>query len=291
MPKLNYHHLYYFWQVSRLGSLTKAAHELHVSQSALSMQIKQLEHTMDVQLFRRDGRRLELTEAGQRTYLYAEEIFKKGDELESFLRGGAETENSEINIGVLSTMSRNFIDSFVEPLLPRNDVRFSLLARGQARLLNDLANHELDLALTNIEVTGSNERLWQCQLLARQPVAVVGPPDLITSKRFSNQYKEQPWILPIAESPLRAGFDSFCAQHSFTPRIVAEANDMAMLRLLARDTRALAIVPSVVVKDELESGKLVQLMKVPNLYENFYAVTIRRQFPSRLVSELLQAWL
>lgn len=291
MAKLNYHHLYYFWQVAKEGNLTKAANQMHVSQSALSMQIKQLEHAMDVNLFERDGRKLRLTESGQRTFLYADEIFKKGEELESFLRSGAELHEERINIGVLSTMSRNFIDTFVEPLLADHASRFSLHARGQAKLLSDLTNHELDLALTNIEVTGSNERLWQCQLLARQPVAVVGPPDLVTSKRFSRQYKDQHWVLPVAESPLRSGFDSFCAQHGFTPRIAAEANDMAMLRLLARDIRALTILPSVVVKDELASGKLVQLMKVPNLFENFYAVTVRRQFPSPMVRELLEPWL
>ena len=291
MSRLNYHHLYYFWQVAKVGNLTKAAAMLHVSQSALSMQIRQLEHTMDVTLFRRDGRKLELTEAGQRTLVYAEEIFNKGEELESFLRTGAEAENAVVNIGVLSTMSRNFIESFVEPLLARTDVRFSLHARGQAGLLNQLTNHQVDLALTNVEVSGSNERLWECQLLARQPVSVVGPPGIITSKRFSNQFKEQRWVLPLADSPIRAGFDSFCAQRQFTPDVVAESNDMAMLRLLARDTRALAVMPSVVVKDELSDGRLVHLMKVPNLYENFYAVTVRRQFPASIVSELLQPWL
>lgn len=291
MARLNYHHLYYFWQVARVGNLTRAATLLHVSQSALSMQIKQLEHTMDVTLFKRDGRKLELTEAGQRTLDYADEIFRKGEELESFFRTGAEPRDSVVNVGVLSTMSRNFIESFVEPLLSRTDVTFSLQARGQVGLLNDLTDHRLDLALTNVEVTGSNERLWECQLLARQPVSVVGPPGLITSKRFSNQYKEQRWVLPLSDSPIRAGFDSFCAQRQFTPSIVAESNDMAMLRLLARDTGALAVMPTVVVKDELSSGRLVHLMKVPNLYENFYAVTVRRQFPSRIVSELLQPWL
>ena len=53
MNKLNYHHLFYFWQVARNGNLTRTAEQLHVAQSALSSQIRQLEHSMGTELFRR----------------------------------------------------------------------------------------------------------------------------------------------------------------------------------------------------------------------------------------------
>ena len=85
MARLNYHHLYYFWQVAKVGNLTQAALQLHVSQSALSSQIKQLEDVTNSRLFDRIGRALILTEAGQIVLGYANEIFSKGEELESFL--------------------------------------------------------------------------------------------------------------------------------------------------------------------------------------------------------------
>lgn len=58
MPKLNYHYLNYFWHVAKIGNLTKAATELHISQSALSSQIKQLEESIGKQLFNRINRKL-----------------------------------------------------------------------------------------------------------------------------------------------------------------------------------------------------------------------------------------
>jgi LysR family transcriptional activator of nhaA len=291
MSKLNYHHLYYFWRVAREGNLTRAADLLHVSQSALSAQIKQLESTMEVSLFNRTGRKLVLTETGIRTYAFAEEIFKKGEELEKLLRTGTEPDNQTIRIGALATMSRNFVKLFIEPLIHRPQLRFSLHSSGQARLLNALANHQLDLALTNTEVYGNHEQLWQCQLLARQPIAVVGPPGSVSTENFLQHFKQQRWVLPVNESPIRAAFDSFCAQHQLKPDIAAEADDMAMLRLLARDTGALAVIPDIVVKDELNSGKLRHLLTLPNVYENFYAVTIKRQFPNALTGELFAPWL
>jgi LysR family transcriptional activator of nhaA len=106
-------------------------------------------------------------------------------------------------------------------------------------------------------------------------------------KVFSKRYEECEWVAPVADSPIRSAFDSFCAQQQFKPRIVAEADDMAMLRLLARDTGALAVMPEVVVKDELSQGHLVNYLTLPNAFENFYGVTVKRQLPNPLVSELI----
>lgn len=289
MARLNYHHLYYFWRVAKNGNLTQTATELHISQSALSSQIKQLEDTMNIALFLRQGRKLLLTEAGQRTLIYAEDIFSKGEELETLLTKGMDFAEQKIRIGVLSTMSRNFIESFIAPLQGRDDVQYSLHARGQVNLLNELANHQFDLALTNIEVRGNDEKLWQCRLIARQEVAVIGPPEIDIDKKFSDKYQKQRWVLPVSESPIRAGFDGFCALHQLKPDILAEADDMAMLRLLARDNMALTVLPDVVVKDELEAGKLIHYMTLPGVYENFFAVTVKRQFQHQIIQELLQA--
>ncbi len=286
MARLNYHHLYYFWQVARHGNLSQTADMLHISQSALSSQIKQLEESSKTQLFAREGRRLVLTEAGQRVLGYAEDIFRRGEELESVLARGVDISADAITIGVLSTMSRNFVDEFIRPLLQREGIRYTLKARGQAALLNALSNHQLDLVLTNVEVAASEQRLWQTRLLDHQPVAVVGPAG---EKRpqFPESYRDSRWVLPLADNPIRSGFDGFCAQHQFEPDIVAETNDMAMLRLLARDTGALAVIPQVVVRDELESGVLDLQLTLPKVFENFYAVTVQRQVPNRLLDALL----
>lgn len=291
MSKLNYHHLYYFWQVARNGNLTRTAEQLHVAQSALSSQIRQLEHSMGCELFHREGRRLLLTESGHQAFRYAEEIFRRGSELESLLSGGQQPEHATIRIGTLATMSRNFIEGFISPLLNRDDCRYSLTSMSQTALLNALTDHQLDLALTNIEVQGSGQQIWQCQLLASQPVAVIGPPGLNLPERLDEHYTGQHWVLPPTPSPLRAAFDALAAQHQLQPEVVAEADDMAMLRLLARDSGALAVIPQVVVKDELASGSLHQYLTLPKVFENFYAVSVQRQLIHPRIHMLLTQYL
>lgn len=288
MSRLNYHHLYYFWRVATLGNLTEAARQLHVSQSALSAQIRTLEESMNTSLFARQGRRLVLTDAGQRVLTYAGDIFSRGEELEALIKRGITPEVQQLRIGVLSTMSRNFIEGFITPLIERRDVRFSLHARGLANLLNGLRNHQLDVILTNTNVVSEGQQdLWQSQLIANQPVAVVGPDGIIDGDPFPEGYQEKRWVLPAPQTEIRAAFDAFCSRWQYEPDILAEADDMAMLRLLARDTGALTVLPTVVVKDEIEQGTLKVHMTLPNVFENFYAVTVKRQFIPPVLTELL----
>ena len=88
MSRLNFHHLHYFWAVAKEGNLTRAASRIHVSQSALSAQIKQLEEQLGQRLFTRAGRGLQLTEAGRLALGYADSIFAAGAELTALLREG-----------------------------------------------------------------------------------------------------------------------------------------------------------------------------------------------------------
>jgi LysR family transcriptional activator of nhaA len=86
---------------------------------------------------------------------------------------------------------------------------------------------------------------------------------------------------------LRAGFDALVDRGDVVPRIAAEADDMAMLRLLARSGAGVAVIPPIVVQDELASGHLVELLQLPEITELFLAVTIRRRFPNPLLGDVL----
>jgi len=290
VSRLNYHHLYYFWRVAAAGNLTRVAQTLHVSQSALSSQIRQFEENIDTLLFERRGRRLVLTESGRRVQSYAEDIFSRGEELEALLRRGIEPAAQFLHIGMLSTLSRNFMDSFIAPLLTQRRVQFSVRARNLAGLLDGLARHQLDVALTNSAVLSSEAPVWQSQLLARQPVSIVGPAKLRPRSRFPGGYQRFRWVLPSGDSQLRAAFDGFCTLRRYTPDVQAEADDMAMLRLLARDSGALAVLPTVVVQDEISQGTLVEYLQIPNVFEHFYAITVRRSYSPEVLQMLLRRY-
>ena len=288
MSRLNYHHLHCFWAVAKEGHLTRAAERLHVSPSALSTQIRQLEDALGQRLFERRARTLKLTEAGRVALGYAESIFASGTELMSVLRGGQRAQRQVLRIGAVATLSRNFQESFLAPMLGRDDVELVLQSGGLADLLTRLRVHTLDLVLSNKRVHGSADEPWRCRRIAHQPVSLVGRPSKRRRAfRFPEDLAALPLLLPGRDSEIRAGFDLLCEQLGVRYTLKAEVDDMALLRLLARDAGAIALVPSVVVRDELKNGVLVEHAVVPDLVENFYAISVPRHFAPPLLRELL----
>jgi len=288
VASLNYHHLHYFWAVAKEGNLTRAAKRLHVSQSSLSVQVRQLEDQLGQQLFARNGRKLVLTEAGRIACSYAERIFSTGAELMVLFKSGERPRRELLRIGAVSTLSKNFQESFVEPLLREPDVGMVLQAGGLPDLLTRLANHTLDLVLTNTPVQADLQNPWRCRLIARQPVSVVGRrPPPAQGCRFPDVLAQQPLLLPGHSSEIRGALDVLAELHELPLNILAEVDDMAMLRLLARDNDALAVLPSVVVRDELHAGALHEYLIVPGLYEHFYAITVKRHYQHPLLKALL----
>lgn len=289
MAQINYHHLHSFWAVARNGNLTRTAEQLHVSQSALSSQIHQLEEHLQQELFTRKGRRLVLTEAGQIALTYADHIFSSGDELFATLRDGRKRSRAVLRIGAVATLSRNFQEGFIKPLLQCDDVGLVMHSGSLTELLAQLQAHTLDLVLSNRRVYSDAQHPWRCRRIARQVVSLVGKPR--TRSRpflFPDDLHGMSLAVPGSDSDVRAGFDLLCEQWGLRIHIAAEIDDMAMLRVLARAAHSAVVVPVVVVRDEIRNGVLEEYCVLPNLYEDFFAISIRRQYQHPLLKGLLE---
>ncbi|MGB8622486.1 MAG: LysR family transcriptional regulator [Paracoccaceae bacterium] len=286
MP-LNYHHLRYFWAVAHDGNLTRTAERLNLSQSALSVQIKQLEERLGHALFERRGRQLHLTEAGRIALDHADAIFSTGQELVATLQETGRTRLA-LRVGALATLSRNFQIGFLRPILARPDVEVILRSGSTTELLEGLATLNFDLVLMNREPPGDTLAPYVTHHLSEQAVSLVGSPGRLDPERpLSNLLRDQPIILPTSDSTVRTAFDALASRLAIRPQIAAEVDDMAMMRLMAREDIGLALVAPIVVRDELASGRLVEANEHPQINETFYAITLRRRFPNPLVQELL----
>lgn len=291
MSQLNYHHLRYFWAIAQEQNLTRAAKRLHVSQSALSIQLRQLEARLGHTLFEREGRGLVLTEAGRITLDHAQRIFRTGDELLGLLHSGHFAERQILRIGAVATLSRNFQQELLRPMMARPNLELVIRSGSLRELLAQLAAHTLDVVLSNLPVQRDADNAMHAHLIAQQPVSLVGKPRKGRAAKqpfvFPDDLRQMPVVVPSVGSELRAAFDLLLDQAGIRPTIMAEVDDMAMLRLFARDSDAVTLVPPVVVRDELRSGALVEYCRIPEVTESFYAITISRQFQNPLIRELL----
>lgn len=292
MAELNFHHLRYFWAVAHRRQLTKAAEALHISPSALSIQLRQLEDRLGHALFERKNRRLELTEAGRIVLEHADAIFKSGQELLSTLRGTPAVARPVLRVGAVATLSRNFQIDWLLPLLKDDSVQIRLVSGQMRELLSQLASHTLDVVLSNESAPRDTAAGWISRRIAQQAMSLVclAPEPRrrrLKSFKFPEDLEGQPLILPSQDSAVRLAFDLALDEAGVRPQVLAEVDDMAMLRLLARETGALALVAPVVVRDEIQSGVLVERCSLPQLQENFYAITMRRRFAHPALRPLL----
>lgn len=290
MADMNYNHLRYFWAVAHDGNLTRTAARLNLSQSALSVQIKKLEDRIGHALFERRGRQLHLTEAGRIALDYADTIFDAGKNLLDTLSQQGRP-RQVLRVGALATLSRNFQVEFLRPLLGQADVELVLRSGTLVDLLQGLETLSLDVVLTNLVPAHDAMSHFIAQPISDQPVSLVGTPERLSGDAsLAMLLTENPMIVPTEDSPVRAGFDRLCAREGITPTLAAEVDDMALMRLLAREDVGLAVLPPIVVKNELSTGMLVEARHEMGLRESFHAVTIDRKFPNTLLSPLLAAY-
>jgi len=285
---LNYHHLRYFWIVAHEGNLTRAAKLHNIAQSALSMQISALEAYLGQPLFERIGRRLVLTEAGRIALDFADAIFATGEELQGTLGALEAPQRKALRVGALATLSRNFQIGFLGPALAEPEIEVIVRSGRLDELLNGLEAYTLDVVLSNIVPVRDERTRWVAHAIDKQPVSLVGQP---RPKRdhlsLEVLLQSEALVVPAPESSIRTGFDALVNRIGIRPQIVAEVDDMAMLRLVAREHTGLAVVPPIAVKDELDTGVLVEVAELPGLAETFFAMTLTRRFPNPLLKLVL----
>ncbi len=286
--QLNFKHLFYFWRVAKEGSLTRTTEQIHTSQSALSTQIRQLETRLGQPLFDRRGRRLELTATGQRVFAYADGIFALGEQMLGWLDGRREG-TVRVRVGSVATMSRNFQVNWLRPLFADPSVVLSVDSGSLEVLAARLLRHQLDVVLANEPVPSDPARPVSSRFLGSQVISLVGRAD-----RWSGTTLEVPRglqgidvALPSTRHSVRTQFDALCFAADVQPKLRAEIDDMTMLRLVARDSGWITVLPEVVVQDELRSGVLVNVGQSAQLTEHFYAITAQHDHPVGPLNQLL----
>ena len=290
MAFLNYHHLRYFRAVANDGNLTRVAARLRVTQSALSMQIRNLERSLGRDLFTRTHRRLHLTETGRLVLEYAETIFRAGDELMTVLERDAPGHRKVLSVGAVATLSRNFQMELLRPLVHQADLQLVIRSGSLRDLLAQMAAHTLDVVLSNLPVKRDADTGWHSHLLAEQPASIVSkrPRGRAKRFRFPDDLRTTPIVLPSLDTSIRVAFDLVMERAGIRPLIAAEVDDMATLRLMAVESDGVTLVPPVVVLRELRDGALVERHRIREITEKFYAITPTRRFPNEFVRKLVR---
>ncbi len=292
VDSLNYHHLRYFWLVAREGGVGRAAKRLHLSHTTVSAQIHALEEVLQESLFQKKGRGLELTEVGHMVFAYAEQIFALGRELLDAVEGQPGLGPIKLAVGVADVVPKLLVRTLLEPALRmEQQVRLDCREDRPEVLLQLLAEHHLDVVLSDAPLSGRAGVRAFSHLLGESPVAAYAAPALAKKLRggFPNSLDKAPVLIPSAHTALRHALDAWFVTHAISPSIVGEFDDAELIKTFAVDGMGVFFGPLVNERALKRQQGALRVGTLSGVSERFYAVTIQRRIKHPAVVAVCEA--
>jgi LysR family transcriptional activator of nhaA len=277
---LNYKHLHYFQAVATLGTVVQAGQQLGVSAQAISMQLQLLEEQVGEPLFQKQGRRLQLTEAGKMVLHYTSRIFDLGNELEQAVRRGALAGQETLRVGICDIIPKTMAFRLLQPARGAGLAMRLICREGRFEdLLVDLGSHKLDLVLADRPLPAGGALRGHSRLLGTSSVAVLGHPDLCRAwpGAFPQRLSNAPFLLPGPEAAVQSQLVGWFDAHGLRPIVVGEFDDGALLKSFARAGAGFIVAPAVLAQSVAAEYGLDQVGAIPSIVEQFYGVSVERR--------------
>lgn len=278
---MNLKHLFYFWKVARHGGVMRASEAIHITPQTLSGQIKLLEDSLGTALFARQGRTLELTDAGRLALEYAEEIFTLDAELEQALRNFPDKNRPvEFRVGVSDALPKSLAYRLLRPAVSLPDpVRIVCREWRLDRLLAELALHRLDLVIADTSIPAGIDVRAYSHPLGRSGLSFLASAGLArqADASFPHCLAQLPLLLTGDDSALRRKLMEWLDRQRLSPRIAGEFDDSALMTAFGREGVGVFPVPSVLEAEYLETGDLQVLGRVAEPHIDYYAFSVERR--------------
>ncbi len=288
---MNFRHLYYFWVVAKEGGVTRAAERLGLAVQTISTQITLLEQSIGKSLFSQQGRRLVLNESGRLALAYADQIFLLGEQMQEAL-GDADSSKTRLTVGISDSLPKLTAFRLLEATMHlERPVRLVCYEDQFEALLAELALHKLDVVLTDRAVrSGTTLRVFSHQLLESETM-VVGAPALAEKYKagFPANLNGAPFLLPTRNNALRGRIDEWFEQQDVRPDVVGEFEDNALLNTFGRRGLGLFFATAALATDIAEQFGAVLIGPVPQVREQFYAISNERKIMHPGVEAILSA--
>lgn len=280
MSSLNYKHLRYFWMVAKTGSIANAAAQLHLTPQSISGQLSEFADTLGVELFRRAGRNLELTDTGRRVMSYAETIFSTGDELLELVRDQTFASTISFRVGCADSVSKLIACRLVEPALQLQEPVRLICREGRLdSLVADLAVHRLDLVIADRPIPAHFSVRAYNHLLGESPMTAFAAPVLAAGlgEQFPACLHNAPLLLPGEDFAIHQRLLRWLEHCAVHPHVVGEFDDSAMMQAFGQSGAGIFFAPSVIAAQVCEQYDVVALGQVDAVVEQVYAITTERR--------------
>jgi DNA-binding transcriptional LysR family regulator len=281
-----------FHTVARLLSFTKAAETLHMTQPAVTFQVRQLEEYFNTRLFDRTHNRISLTDAGARVYQYSDKIFELYGEMENAVREMTGEISGALTIGASTTIAEYMLPALLGDFRARYpDVSIHLKVSNTEGIVSMVENNTIDLGVVEAPVSNKNLVVDECR---RDHLVAIVPPNHPKAGRDSIQLDElleYPFICREEGSGTReviAEYMNAASDCRVCMDIAMELGSPEAVKGAVEAGMGISVVSRATIQKELRLGTLVAINLDPPLERPFSFVHQKQKFRVRVMEELLE---
>ena len=281
-----------FHTVARLLSFTKAAESLHMTQPAVTFQVRQLEEYFNTRLFDRTHNRISLTDAGARVFEYADKIFELYSEMENSVREMTGEISGTLTIGASTTIAEYMLPALLGDFKKKfPDVNIHLKVSNTDGIVSMVENNTIDLGVVEAPVANKNLVVEMCR--PDKLVAIV-PPGHPESKKKTMVYDDlvkYPFICREEGSGTREVINEYLNDLNSDGdglKIAMELGSPEAVKGAVEAGTGISVVSRATIQKELKLETLIEINLDPPLERPFSFVHQKQKFRARVMEELLE---
>jgi DNA-binding transcriptional LysR family regulator len=280
-----------FHTVARLLSFTKAAEELHMTQPAVTFQVRQLEEQFNTRLFDRTHNRISLTDAGKRVFEYAERIFHLYSEMDNSVRELTGDISGVLILGASTTIAEYMLPELLGDFKARHpEVTIRLKVANTDGIVSQVENNDIDLGVVEAPVNNKNLVVEECR--TDQLVLIVPPGHELENEKSvtMSRIAEYPFICREEGSGTREVMIESMQAAGIDPadmRIAMELGSLEAIKGAVESGMGVSILSKATLIKELKLGTLVAIDIDPPINRPFSFVHQKQKFKARAMDELL----
>lgn len=280
-----------FYTVARLLSFTKAAEELHMTQPAVTFQVRQLEEQFNTRLFDRTHNRISLTEAGKKVYECGGRIFEIYAEMDNSVRQLTGDISGVLILGASTTIAEYMLPVLLGDFKAENpDVTVRLKVANTDGIVSQVENNAIDLGVVEAPVTNKNLVVEECS--TDQLVVIVQPGHELANEPFVplKRLADFPFICREEGSGTREVMLESMHVAGMEPNELKVSMELGSLEAIKGAVEAgmgISVISYATIQKELKLGTLVAIRTEPPINRPFSFVHQKQKFRMRAMDELL----
>lgn len=286
MYKVNFNHLYYFLTIAREGTIVKASKKLHITQPALSHQLKNFELDLGKKLFERKGRRLVLNNDGQQVLEYGEKIFRQSEEMLELLKSGSSEVSRTLRVGVISWLPSESVYDFLKPLLFSSHIQIQVFQKDLDSLLDEVKRGKLDIILCDSPYSGRSKKLTGKKIISEEIHCVTAYDEQVKGK-FPNNINHKRLITFSEASELTDHIDTFIKDNQLDVNILGQFTDTSLINYSVEKGGVISFLPKTITKRGIRDKTIKKLGSLKGVEFSIWAIFRKEEKRKGIINSLI----